>query len=246
VLIPLHDDNPLRRISFGYLTVAFIVVCVVVQLYQQTLPPRAEQQFVLGYGAIPAVLFGHAQLPPELARLPPWLTLITSMFLHGGLMHLIGNMVFLWVLGDNVEDALGHPRYLVFYVAAGIAAALTHAAMEPTSQIPMIGASGAISGVMGAYLVLHPRATIATLVIRFIVHLPAFVVLGLWIGFQFVSAAMSGPGQGGVAVWAHIGGFFAGAILIVPMRLRGVPLFDRADARPAFSRRRSIIPDSRR
>lgn len=246
MLLPLHDDNPLRRISFGYLTVAFIVVCVAVQLYQQTLPPRAEQQFVLGYGAIPAVLFGYAGLPPELERLPPWMTLITSMFLHGGLMHLIGNMVFLWVLGDNVEDALGHLRYLVFYVVTGIAAALSHAVIEPASQVPMIGASGAISGVMGAYLVLHPRARIATLVFRFIVHLPAFVVLGLWIGFQFVSVAMADASQSGVAVWAHIGGFIAGAILIVPMRLRGVPLFDRADARPAFSRRRSIIPDTRR
>jgi membrane associated rhomboid family serine protease len=246
VLLPLHDDNPLRRISFGYLTVAFIAVCVAVQLYQQTLPPRAEQQFVLGYGAIPAVLFGHAELPPELARLPSSLTLITSMFLHGGLMHLIGNMVFLWVLGDNVEDALGHLRYLVFYALSGITAALTHAAMEPASQIPMIGASGAISGVMGAYLVLHPRAMIKTLVLRMIVNMPAFLVLGLWIAFQFVNAAMADPGKGGVAWWAHIGGFIAGAILIVPMRLRGVPLFDRPDQRPAFARRRSIIPDSRR
>jgi membrane associated rhomboid family serine protease len=246
VLLPLHDDNPLRRISFGYLTVAIIAVCVLVQLYQLTLPPRAEQQFVLGYGAIPAVLFGHAALPPELERLPAWMTLITSMFLHGGLMHLIGNMVFLWVLGDNVEDALGHARYLVFYAASGVAAALSHAGLEPTSQVPMIGASGAISGVMGAYLMLHPRAMIATLVFRFVMHLPAFVVLGLWIAFQFVNAAMADPGRGGVAWWAHIGGFFAGAILIVPMRLRGVPLFDRPDARPAFSRRRSIIPDSRR
>jgi membrane associated rhomboid family serine protease len=244
--MPLHDDNPLRRISFGYLTVAFIVVCVLIQLYQQSLPPRAEQQFVLAYGAIPAVVFGHAELPPELAKLPSSLTLITSMFLHGGLMHLIGNMVFLWVLGDNVEDALGHVRYLVFYVVAGVAAALSHAALEPTSQVPMIGASGAISGVMGAYLVLHPHARIATLVFRFVTHLPAFVVLGLWIAFQIFNAAMAEPGKGGVAWYAHMGGFIAGAILIVPMRLRGVPLFDRPDSRPAYARRRSIIPDLRR
>jgi membrane associated rhomboid family serine protease len=168
------------------------------------------------------------------------------MLLHGGLMHLIGNMVFLWVLGDNVEDALGHLRYVAFYIVAGLAAALSHAGLDPASKIPMIGASGAISGVMGAYLVLHPRAMIATLVFRFVVHLPAFVVLGLWIAFQFVNAAMADPSKGGVAWWAHIGGFFAGAILIVPMRLRGVPLFDRPDPRPAFTRRRSVIPDSRR
>jgi membrane associated rhomboid family serine protease len=247
VLLPLHDNNPLKRIRFGYFTVAFIVACVLVQLYQWSLPPQAEHRFVLGFGAIPAVLFGAARLPPELAVLPAWATLLTSMFLHGGLMHLIGNMVFLWVLGDNVEDALGHLRYVVFYGLSGVAAALTHASLEPHSMVPMIGASGAISGVIGAYLVLHPRSRIKTLVLRFIVELPAFVVLGLWIAFQLFSVYMSDPGQGGVAWWAHIGGVVAGAILIVPMRQKGVPLFDGPDHRvPRYPRRRSVIPESRR
>ena len=227
MLLPLHDDNPLNRIRFGYLTVAFIAACVAVFMYQLSLPPGEATRFVFAFGAIPSVVFGVKSLPAEVAQVPANVTLVTSMFLHGSLMHLVGNMLFLWVLGDNVEDALGHPRFVVFYMLSGIAAALSHAAIEPGSTVPMIGASGAISGVIGAYLLLHPRAPIKTLVLRFIVYLPAYAVLGLWILFQFLSVAIAEPGQGGVAWWAHIGGFFAGVILIVPMRQRGVPLFDR-------------------
>jgi len=227
VLLPLHDDNPLKRIRFGYLSVVFIAACVAVFMYQLSLPPGEATRFVFAFGAIPSVVFGVKSLPAEVAQVPANVTLVTSMFLHGSLMHLVGNMLFLWVLGDNVEDALGHPRFVVFYMLSGIAAALSHAAIEPGSTVPMIGASGAISGVIGAYLLLHPRAPIKTLVLRFIVYLPAYAVLGLWILFQFLSVAIAEPGQGGVAWWAHIGGFFAGVILIVPMRQRGVPLFDR-------------------
>lgn len=228
MLLPLHDDNPLRHIRFGWWTAIIIAVCVLVFLYQSVMPEREGMRFVYAFGAIPSVVFGINALPPELAAVPAYASLVTSMFLHGGFMHLLGNMLFLWVLGDNVEDALGHFRYVVFYVLCGIAAALSHAAVEPASQIPMIGASGAISGVIGAYLVLHPTAPIKTLVFNAVVALPAFIVLGLWIVFQFVNAALTGPGQAGVAWWAHIGGFFAGAILIFPMRQRDVPLFDRS------------------
>ncbi len=227
MLLPLHDDNPLRRIRFGYFTVAFIAACVLVFLYQLSLPDREATRFVFAYGAIPSVVFGYKALPAEIAQVPANATLVTSMFLHGSLMHLVGNMLFLWVLGDNVEDALGHARFVVFYMASGVAAALSHAVVEPGSTVPVIGASGAISGVIGAYLMLHPRAPIKTLVFRAVVDLPAYVVLGLWIGFQFLNVYLAGPGQGGVAWWAHIGGFFAGTALIVPMRQRGVPLFDR-------------------
>jgi membrane associated rhomboid family serine protease len=227
MLIPLHDDNPLRRIQFGYFTAAFITACVLVFLYQMILPEREAMRFAFAYGAIPSVVFGSRALPPEIAQVPPSVTLLTSMFLHGGLMHLVGNMLFLWVLGDNVEDALGHLRFVVFYLLSGIAAALSHAGAEPGSTIPMIGASGAISGVIGAYLMLHPHARIKTLVFRVIVELPAFVVLGLWIAFQFLNVYLSGAAGGGIAWWAHIGGFVAGAILVIPMRQRGVPLFDR-------------------
>ena len=227
MLLPLHDDTPLKRIQFSYFTVAFIAACVLVFLYQLSLPDREATRFVFSFGAIPSVVSGYKALPAEIAQVPANATLVTSMFLHGGLMHLVGNMLFLWVLGDNVEDALGHVRFIAFYLASGVAAALSHAAAEPGSTVPMIGASGAISGVISAYLMLHPRASIKTLVFRAVVDLPAYVVLGLWIGFQFLNAYLAGPGQGGIAWWAHIGGFFAGVVLVVPMRQRGVPLFDR-------------------
>jgi membrane associated rhomboid family serine protease len=235
MFIPLHDDNPLRHIRFQYVNVGIIGLCVLVFLYQSGLGPRDGEAFIFGFGAIPAVLFGKATLPPELAHAPAPLTLVTSMFMHGGVMHLLGNMLFLWVLGDNVEDALGHKRYVVFYLACGVLAALAHAAVEPGSKIPMVGASGAISGVMGAYLVLHPKARIKVLISYYMVWLPAFVVLGFWIVFQFISAAAAAGGAGGgVAWWAHIGGFAAGAVLIVPMRWKDVPLFDRGVERGEF------------
>lgn len=242
MLIPLHDENPLRHIRFQYVTVAIIAVCVAVFLYQSTLDVRAERVFVMSYGAIPAAVFGLAERGAEISAIPPSVTLLTSMFLHGGFMHLAGNMLFLWVLGDNVEDAMGHARYVAFYLLSGLAAALAHAGLDPVSKIPMIGASGAISGVIGAYLILHPKAPIKTLVLRMIVYLPAWVVLGLWFAFQLINVAMTPKGAGGVAWWAHIGGFVAGAILIFLFRKRDVTLFDRGYV--PKSRRRSIIPNS--
>ena len=227
-ILPLSDDAPLKYIRYPYVTFGLVAACVLVFLYQLGLPERAAEIFAFAYGAIPAAVFGFAELPPEIAALPPWATLVSSMFLHGGFMHIIGNMLFLWVLGDNVEDTMGHARYLSFYGICGVLAALAHAIADPTSEIPMIGASGAISGVIGAYLVLHPRAPIRVLVWFFIVWLPAWVVLGFWIGYQFLGAAMStGGAGGGVAWWAHIGGFFVGAVLIVFMRRKGVPILDR-------------------
>ena len=245
MLLPLHDDNPLKNIRFPYVTVAFIAACVAVFVFQFTLGPREEQVFIYGFGAIPAVLFGKTALPVALTQAPAVLTLVTSMFLHGGFMHLAGNMLFLWVLGDNVEDAMGHKRFVAFYLVCGVAAALAHAALNPGSRIPMIGASGAISGVIGAYLMLHPKARIKVLVFYFLVWLPAYVVLGFWIGFQFFSAAMAAGGAGGgVAWWAHIGGFFAGVVLIVPMKRKNVALFDkglrRFTLKPGVSRRTRI------
>jgi membrane associated rhomboid family serine protease len=252
MFIPLHDDNPLKNIRFQYATVFFIVACAAVFAYQMSLDGRGGQIFVFSFGAIPAVVFGNVALPPELARIPAVLTLVTSMFLHGGFMHLAGNMLFLWVLGDNIEDALGHKRFVVFYLLTGIVAALAHAIIDPSSKVPMIGASGAISGVIGAYLVLHPKARIKTLVGYFIISLPAWVVLGGWIGLQFLSAAMDTGGTGGgVAWWAHIGGFFAGVILIFPMRRKGVTLFDRGKGKFELKlgiqkapKRRSRVPNS--
>ncbi len=227
MLLPLKDDNPLKRIPFQYVTVAFIGICVLVFLLQLSLGETGGRKAIVSFGAIPSVLFGSRSLPPELAMIPAPLTVITSMFMHGGWMHLIGNMLFLWVLGDNVEDAMGHGRFIVFYVLCGIAAALTHAGLDPQSTTPMIGASGAISGVIGAYLILHPKAQILTLAFRFFIHIPAFIMLGIWIGLQVINVSMaSDTGGGGVAWWAHIGGLIAGCILIAPMRHKSVPLFD--------------------
>jgi membrane associated rhomboid family serine protease len=219
MLLPLHDDNPLKLIRLQYITIAFIAVCIFVFLYQMSLTHQDEQKFVYGFGAIPAVLFGIISLPKDLAQIPAIFTLVTSMFVHSGLMHLAGNMLFLWVLGDNVEDSMGHKRFII--------AAISHSLTDPTSKVPMIGASGAISGVIGAYLMLHPKARIKVLVSFFIMWLPAYVVLGTWIGYQFFSASMDPSGIAGIAWWAHIGGFFAGIALIFPMRKKNVSLFDR-------------------
>jgi len=224
MILPLYDSNPKHRIPFQYVTVTLIGICVVVFLWQQTLDPRASREAVLGLGAIPAILFGHADLAPGLAMVPEYATLITSMFMHGGWMHLGGNLLFLWVLGDNIEDSMGHGRFFVFYLLCGLAAAFAHAAIDPQSQTPMIGASGAISGVIGAYLILHPKASIHTLVFSFIVAIPAWIVLGMWLGLQLFNVVSGGGG--GVAWWAHIGGAIAGMALIPLFKHSAVPLFD--------------------
>ncbi|HEX2115105.1 MAG TPA: rhomboid family intramembrane serine protease [Alphaproteobacteria bacterium] len=217
MLFPFRDDNPTRITPV--VTIAFIVANVLVFLYQLSLPGRAGEAFIYMFGMIPAVLFGSAQLPPELAVLPGWATIFSSMFLHGGIMHIAGNMLFLWVFGNNVEDAMGHGRFVAFYLLCGIAAALAQGFSDTTSQIPMIGASGAISGVLGAYLILHPRAEVLSLLflgffVR-IIALPAMFVLGIWFLLQLVQATlMRSEGEGGVAFLAHIGGFIAGAVLV--------------------------------
>jgi membrane associated rhomboid family serine protease len=157
-MIPLHDDNPTE--TTPVVTVAFVAACALVFLYQATLPPRTGEAFVFHFGAIPAVLFGRAELPPEIAGFPAYATLLTSMFMHGGWMHLIGNMLYLWIFGNNIEDVMGHARFILFYVLCGILAAFSHALTDPTSTVPMVGASGAISGVLGAYLLLFPKAQV--------------------------------------------------------------------------------------
>ncbi|MBQ0818137.1 MAG: rhomboid family intramembrane serine protease, partial [Methyloceanibacter sp.] len=181
------------------------------------------------FGMIPARLLGAAALDPELTAVPAWSTVFTSMFMHGGWLHLGFNMLFLWIFGDNVEDSMGHARYLIFYLVCGVAAALAQAFVSPGSTIPMVGASGAISGVLGAYLLLHPRATVRTVIFLGIfvtmMHLPALIVLGLWFLMQLVSAAFSNSGEAGVAFWAHVGGFVAGMALVPLFKKRDVELF---------------------
>lgn len=233
MFFPFADDNPTH--SQPIATVAIIALNVVVFLYQLSMPEPAATHFVFAYGMIPATVFGDAHLPPSIAALDPWMTVFSSMFLHGSIMHIFGNMLFMWVFGNNVEDAMGHVRFVIFYLLTGIAAALTQGLIDPGSEVPMIGASGAISGVLGAYLVLHPHAHVRVfiwiLIFIRIVALPAMLVLGLWFFFQVLSAVMAAPGEGGVAWFAHIGGFIAGAGLVAFFRNAGQPLFGGARRR---------------
>ena len=226
MFLPLHDRNPLRVIPFQLVTFSIIVLCVVVFLYQQVLQGEQEQAFLLSYGMLPAVLFDHRELAPELALLPAELTLLSSMFLHVGWMHLIGNMAFLWVFGDNVEDSMGHWRFVLFYLACGMIASLAHALAQSDSISPLIGASGGVSGIIGAYLMLHPRVKVMVLVLmRIPLRLPAYWIIGFWIGLQ-VFSIVTGI-EGDTAWWAHIGGLIAGAIMIPFFKRGSVPLFDR-------------------
>lgn len=219
-MIPLRDDNPVARVPL--VTYALIAGCALVFGYQLVLDPRDSQIFVYSLGVVPSVLFGHESLPASIALVPPAATILTSMFLHGGIMHLLGNLLYLWIFADNVEDDLGPGRFVVFYTVCGIAAALAQALVEPRSDVPMIGASGAISGVLGAYLVMYPRAHVIGIVPPFFhpIRLPAMVVLGLWFVLQLFSSMSAKPGEPGIAFAAHLGGFVAGVALIVPFRLR--------------------------
>ena len=225
-MIPLQDDNPTELTPL--VTITFIGICVLAFLYQASLPPPHAETLVFQYGAIPALLFGRADLPPAIdVGIPAYATLLTSMFMHGGWMHLIGNMLYLWIFGNNVEDVMGHARFVVFYVACGILAALCHALTDPTSTIPMVCASGAISGVLGAYILLFPRAHVLVFMPGIgMMRVAAGVVLGLWFVMQLLSGGMSiGSSGGGVAFFAHIGGFVAGMVLIGVFKRPDVPFF---------------------
>ena len=226
MFVPLRDDNPLRVIRWQWVTASLIATNIAVFLLQLTAP---GQIYAASFAEIPAELLGTgggAVRGPNVFAIPEVLTLITYQFLHGSPMHLIGNMLFLWVFGDNVEDAMGHVRFLVFYLLCGIAGGLAHAVMTPSSTIPLIGASGAVAGVITAYLILHPRVRVWVLAFRFIpLKITAAWALGAWIATQFVMLFI--PDGSPVAWWAHIGGILAGAFLIVFMRRPGVPLFDQ-------------------
>jgi membrane associated rhomboid family serine protease len=211
-MIPLSDVIPSRTVPV--VTVGLIVVNVLVFLYEQTLPLPLLQQFVASYALIPAWFSVPA--------------LFTSQFLHGGWMHIISNMLYLWIFGDNVEDRLGHGRFLVFYLGAGAVAAILQTLFDPFSSIPMVGASGAIAAVMGAYFVLYPHSRVLTavfLIIFFdIVEIPAVFFLGIWFLLQLLSGvgslAVGNAAGGGVAFWAHIGGFVAGVLIGMVLRSR--------------------------
>ncbi len=228
-MIPLKDDAPsaLRP----YVTVSLVAACGLVFLWQQTLDAAGQSRAVAALGAIPAVLLDHARLPADLTWVPRPLTPFTSMFLHGGWMHLLGNMLYLWIYGDNVEAALGHLRYLAFYFSCGIVAILAQALSNPASPYPIIGASAAISGVLGAYLVLYPRAKVLTLVLLpfyfTTLRLPAMLLLSLWFAAQLLGDFASDRGGSSVAFLAHIGGFLAGMLLVPLLKRRETALFGR-------------------
>jgi membrane associated rhomboid family serine protease len=223
LLVPLHDDNPTRR--FAALTAASVAINAAVFLYQLTLDERAGMFFVLGYGMIPAVLGGTAELPPYIDTIDPWLTVVSSMFLHGSVMHMAGNMLYLWTFGNNVEDSMGRVRFALFYLACGFAAAFSQALVDFHSEIPMIGASGAVSGVLAGYLLLHPHAKVYSFAFFRLAWLPAWTVLGFWIVVQLANGLMEDADAGGVAWWAHIGGFAAGLVLLPFFKRRDVPMF---------------------
>ncbi|MEO1200848.1 MAG: rhomboid family intramembrane serine protease [Pseudomonadota bacterium] len=230
MFVPIYDHNKLDHVPLQFVTIGLIVVNVLIfVVFQSGLIGGQGEAIAFTYGMIPAVVMDIRDLPPEYAVFSDtWepITLITYQFLHGGWMHLIGNMAFLWVFGDNIEDALGHFKFLIFYLLCGVAAGLCQILIEPGSQAPVIGASGAVAGIIGAYLMLHPKVKVWVLVMmRIPIRLSAMWVLGFWIGFQ-IFMAFAFPDEA-VAWWAHIGGFIAGALLVIPLKRRGVLLFDR-------------------
>ncbi len=242
--LPLHDNQPRVLIGQPWVTWSLIALCAFVFLFQSDVGQADAQRLAVGLGVIPATLVGNAVLGEDYYLVPPMATLVTYQFLHGNFMHLFGNMLYLWVFGDNIEDSMGHVRFIVFYLLCGVLAMLTQVVADPGSTVPTIGASGAVSGVLGAYLVLHPRAKVLVPIVVIPLYVPAFVLLLIWIGFQFLQAWGSGAAGGGVAWWAHIGGFLIGAVLVVGFRYRAIPLFGAADPpgglriAPGFRRKR--------
>ena len=210
-MIPLKDDNP----TSGKPVVTYFIIglCVFIFLIQLSSDAYTTGELFYSYGLIPSVLMGNNQLPLDLYSIPSWLTIFSSMFMHGGFMHLIGNMLYMWIFADNIEDSLGPSNFLIFYLLAGIGAGMTQVLMDTNSQIPMVGASGAIGGILGAYLINYPNAKVLVLIpfgfFSQLIKIRALYVLGFWFILQFISSG------GGVAYAAHIGGFVSGIILIL-------------------------------
>ena len=213
-MIPLRDDNPTK--TFPFVTIGFIILNCVVFFYQVSLG-KGQKQFVVDLGAIPWELT-HFTNTRQSLLISPYLSIFSSMFLHGGFLHLGGNMLYLWIFGNNIEDAMGHLRFVLFYILTGILAGAAHVFNDPDSMIPMIGASGAISGILGAYLILYPKARVLTLLILgwfiHMVKIPAVIVLGFWFVIQILNGLLTESSGGGVAWFAHIGGFVAGLVLV--------------------------------
>jgi membrane associated rhomboid family serine protease len=226
VFLPISDDNPRLLIRYPFVSWALIVVSALIYIALQSgFVLTAEPGFAASWGIIPSVVWGEAVLPPELERVPAILTFATSLFLHGDIVHLVGNLLFLWVFADNIEDSMGHLRFTAFFLICGIASGLAYALAFPASHAPLIGASGAISGVVAAYLLLHPRVKLWILLLgRIPLRVTARWIILAWL---VVQAAGSFWGDDAVGWVAHLAGFAAGAALTVPMKRGVVPLFGR-------------------
>jgi len=216
-MIPLKDDNPTE--GKPIVTYFLIGICVLIFIAQLGSDSYQTGKLFYSYGLIPSVLMGHDQLPLDLYLVPAYVTIFSSMFLHGGFMHLAGNMLYMWIFADNIEDNLGPTKFLIFYLICGIGAAMAQVMMDTHSQIPMVGASGAIGGVLGAYLINHPNARVLVLIpfgfFSQFIKIRALYVLGFWFILQFINSSMMSSDGGGVAYAAHIGGFVSGMILIL-------------------------------
>jgi membrane associated rhomboid family serine protease len=230
MFLPLHDGVPLAHLKAPLVTRALIGANVVAfALVALGVVPIGEEWIAAGFGVVPAVLFGTEALPDGLPFVPAPLTLVTSLFLHGSALHLIGNMLFLWVFGDNVEDGMGHKRFLAFYLLCGVFAGLSHAFMNPESTRPLIGASGAVAGIVVAYLILYPRVKVWGLFFgRIPLRVPAMWAIGFWILMQVASAFLGGDDS--VGWFAHLGGLVAGAALTPALRRRYDPVLARVEA----------------
>ena len=224
-MIPIRDINPTER--FAVITALLIAANCTVFLFELFLSSEGDA-FLANFALVPAALFGPGRTSQGL---PAWATVFTSMFLHGGIVHVAGNMLYLWIFGNNIEDAMGRLRFMFFYVLCGVIAACAHAFANTQSQVPMIGASGAVSGVLGAYLMLYPRARVITLMVFGFyirtIEVPAMFVLGFWFILQFVNALISSQSGMGVAWYAHIGGFVAGILLIGLFKRRNAAVGER-------------------
>ncbi len=240
-MFPISDDNP--RGIIPYVSWTILGLCVAVFIWQMSLNVHEVRAIVYQFGMIPARLLLGMEMPPGMGQVPAIATVFTSMFLHGDIFHLVGNMLFLWIFGDNIEESMGHLKFLAFYLVCGIVAASIQAGLAPDSTIPMIGASGAISGVLGAYILLHPYATVRVLflvvVLPLMIRIPALLVLGVWFAGQIVSAAMTPAGQPGTAFWAHVGGFAAGLLLVGIFKHQDVWLFQGPLSKP-FEREKGL------
>ncbi len=221
-MIPLKDENPTR--TFPFVTISLIAINVVVFIYELFLSPEFLKIFIIKFGIIPTNLI-HNSLDPGPAGFPNILTMLTSTFLHGSVIHVGGNMLFLWIFGNNIEDTVGHFKFILFYFVSALVAGFTQSIVTPYSNIPLIGASGAVAGVLGAYLLLFPQARILTLLWLFffirLIKVPAIIFLGLWFLLQIMYAGMGG----GIAWFAHIGGFIAGMVMIIPALIKRKRIF---------------------